>query len=935
MIGFKQPNIWARASRKAAGITAAVLGGLVVLAFAASAANAQSLQTVNTTTVLWGGSADLSTFGTGGFTTPTSGVIVEGTAVSEFRNGPKGADGLFACQEPGAASACLPVRHMWYGDIINGLCRIDPEIDSPQVTPVNGFGTFNVNVLTCLASVQKVALTPGQITFDASTNTMYTENTSRVAAGALRVHYLPDGDKGQGSVDLIRVDSLIGTQLNRNAFGGCPRLTDPKGSPVPIVPDAAAIGPDGNLYVGDIRNGSILRIINPATFNTNTDCVPAGADGQDPNGKIQIPVLSADERFGAGHTFGLGWIGHTLFGADNIAPWVKFNADQCLTPANGNTTCGAPVIGGMPVPTEILAAQAGAPQGGLTTDAQYPNFPGNALYVGSFPNVTRVTNILDSSTMKINMNYGGGFSFVTGLTADPEDPSNATLYVGADPTQGGINGTGQIWKVTPVAAVAGPPATPSIQLATAGPGSGQATLVWVPSVNNEPTTSYTVRILLASTTGGPPTPSTFADVTLGAPSTTGTINGLTAGTGYQFQLEACNVNGCSAFTRPSGIVTPFTASAPLAPINVTGVDAGDSTSAAIAWTMPNNGHSPVTSSLITAFLGASQVSTNTVFGAGTGGTISGLTCGNSYTFTVTATNAIGTGAASAASGPVAISCVTASDVLVTESGPASVNAGSQVTFTITVRNGGPATAPVVQLIDVLPAPLVNFTTSQGACAGTAGLTQFRCNLGSIALGSTATVKVTIVLPSNQTSGSVTNSVSVTATDAGGNNVDTNPANNTASVTTSIATPQLLPPPVGGGGGGGTTAGGGSADIEVKGSAQNGGPNVGQSDTMTWQIKNNTGNTTVSNVVFTLQMPSSFTFSSANSSIGSCSGINVGNSGGTLTCTGASLPGGQTMLVTVNFTPTQAGPISASGSATFAGTDSQPGNNSFTVTIQPR
>jgi hypothetical protein len=40
-------------------------------------------------------------------------------------------------------------------------------------------------------------------------------------------------------------------------------------------------------------------------------------------------------------------------------------------------------------------------------------------------------------------------------------------------------------------------------------------------------------------------------------------------------------------------------------------------------------------------------------------------------------------------------------------------------------------------------------------------------------------------------------------------------------------------------------------------------------------------------------------------------------------------------VTVDFVPLQAGSISATGSATIAGTDSNISNNAFTVTVQPR
>ena len=127
----------------------------------------------------------------------------------------------------------------------------------------------------------------------------------------------------------------------------------------------------------------------------------------------------------------------------------------------------------------------------------------------------------------------------------------------------------------------------------------------------------------------------------------------------------------------------------------------------------------------------------------------------------------------------------------------------------------------------------------------------------------------------------------------------------------------------------------SADIQVKGSASNGGPNTGTGDTYTWQIKNSTGNTTASNVVFTLPMPDSFQFVSAGASQGTCGGIPANTFGGTLTCNLASLPGGQTLIVTVNFVPLQAGTFSTTGSATFGGTDTNISNNSFSVTIKPR
>jgi uncharacterized repeat protein (TIGR01451 family) len=925
-----QPRFLQLRVRKAIGTIAAVLGCLLILAFAAGTANAQTFQNAPTVTELFAGVQNVTVTGPGGLTVPTSGVVAHGTAISQFTNGPLGVDGKFACQEPGSTTACNTVRHIWYGDAINGLCRIDPEVDAPLATPVNGFGAWNVNALACVISINKLAIAPGQITYDSQHQLMYLTNNSRVGAGIARIIFHPEGDNGQGMVDLIQVDSLIGTQIGRNAFGGCGQLANPKtGSPVPRIPDALALGPDGDLYAGDIRDGAILRIVGAATFNPQTDCPPGtinggGFTGQDPTQKIQIPILSHDILFGAGHTFGLGFIGDTLIGADNIAPWVQFHATQCLTPVNGNTTCGSPVVGGAPLPNEILASAAGAPQGGLASDAQYPFFPGNAVYVASFPNLTRVTNILSASQQTANLNYGGSFSFLTGVTADPQDPANATVWAQDDETQGGINGTGRLWRITPAPAAPGPPSTPAFTSAAAGPGTGQATLGWVPTVNGQPTTSYDISIWLASPTGGAATPSGLPDAVFNAPAQSATISGLTSGIGYQFEIEACNAAGCSAFSPLSSIVTPFTTTVPAQPTGVVGVNAGDGSTVAVAWTEPSNGHSPVTSSAVTVFTGSPAVQVGspvTLLGAGTGTSVTGLACGptTSYQFSVTATNAVGTSVASALSAAVPNPCATNADVSASETVQASSNAGAQVTYTITIHNNGPAVAPSVGFSDTLPAGYVSSTFSQGICTGTGTLTTFNCALGAIPVAGSATVTVTVLLPN--ANGSFTNSATVNVTDPASLVSDGNLTNNTFSATTTV------------GGGGGCTAS--AADVQVVGSSNNGNPPHGSPVTFTWQIKNGTGSVGANCVNFTAvtTAPSGATLlqNSFTTTQGTCS-IDGSNN---LSCNLGNIAGGGAATVTVQATPSAAEPAnsySTTGSATSTGSDPNTANNSSTVHI---
>jgi hypothetical protein len=91
---------------------------------------------------------------------------------------------------------------------------------------------------------------------------------------------------------------------------------------------------------------------------------------------------------------------------------------------------------------------------------------------------------------------------------------------------------------------------------------------------------------------------------------------------------------------------------PGAPAGVTAVP-GDA-KATVTWTAPSNGGSPVTSYTVTPYVGGTAQPTTTVSGSppATSATVTGLTNGVTYTFVVTATNAIGTGPASAPSAPV-------------------------------------------------------------------------------------------------------------------------------------------------------------------------------------------------------------------------------------------------------------------------------------------
>jgi hypothetical protein len=126
------------------------------------------------------------------------------------------------------------------------------------------------------------------------------------------------------------------------------------------------------------------------------------------------------------------------------------------------------------------------------------------------------------------------------------------------------------------------------------------------------------------------------------------VEGLTNDTEYTFTVVAINLIGDSEPSEPSNAVTPKAPTAPSAPRNVfaTGGDAR----ANVSWLAPlTTGGRPVTGYTVVANPGGATVQV----GPATFSTqVEGLTNGETYTFTVIATNVIGDSVPSAPSGAV-------------------------------------------------------------------------------------------------------------------------------------------------------------------------------------------------------------------------------------------------------------------------------------------
>jgi hypothetical protein len=282
------------------------------------------------------------------------------------------------------------------------------------------------------------------------------------------------------------------------------------------------------------------------------------------------------------------------------------------TPSNAAIPLGVPSP-----PTAVLAFGGSAAGGQAVVSWSAPNTDGGTA-------VTGYTATASDGVSTCTTN-GALACTITGLT----DNTSYTVTV----TATNLVGTSDPSAASTGTMISGLPDPPSGVSAVAG--AGQATVSWTaPSGNGSSISGYTAT----SSPGG------FTCAWTSGP-TQCSVVGLSDGTSYTFTVNATNGNGTGVPSTPSNAAIPLgVPSPPTAVLAFGGSAAGGQ--AVVSWSAPNtDGASAVTGYTVTASDGVSTCTTNGALAC----TITGLTNVSSYTFTVTATNLVGTSDPSAAS----------------------------------------------------------------------------------------------------------------------------------------------------------------------------------------------------------------------------------------------------------------------------------------------
>jgi hypothetical protein len=198
------------------------------------------------------------------------------------------------------------------------------------------------------------------------------------------------------------------------------QLLAPKFGLAGNLPTSIALGPDGNLYVGFLKNGNVVRIVNPTAFNTDPTQIVQSV-GTAPNGR---PIRS------------LAFVGPDLYlaTADGLSVIKNAVASTCQGGCNG---------------VHLSDGFSGIEHVGLTTDGinrLYMAINGQGVY--RYTISSGVTQLISAGGNDPNTGAALTFAFVGGHSNLINLDRLGNLWIGDDISDGNFNFSGRIWYIS-------------------------------------------------------------------------------------------------------------------------------------------------------------------------------------------------------------------------------------------------------------------------------------------------------------------------------------------------------------------------------------------------------------------------------------------------------------------------------------------------------